>query len=160
MFTTIRKNSLKQIRAILDKAVLITRISRSCDDDGQSTNQIVTAERVMESAKAFERVYTGPHDVLTVVVAGGHHYSAFPSIEAARKCLVPEAFARYFPAEGQAHLEAVLDTNIERTKVRLANAFDEVAARREARQLEHLQVRRGLKRPDALGQIAANDDQA
>jgi hypothetical protein len=157
MYTTIRKNSLAKIRAILDKAVLITRFSHSFDDDGSSTNQVVTAERVMDVSKTWVAVNVDERGVMNVRFSGGH-YTAFPSIEAARHTLVPEAFARYFPAEGIPALERTLDTNIERTKVRLANAFDEIAATREAKQLEHLQLRRGIKRPDALGQVAANDD--
>lgn len=156
MYQTIRKNSLTKIRAILRMAVLIK--GHVYDDMTGGESATVTIDQVMAKADRFDRVYTDEVGRLHIHLCGSDYFDAYPSVEAARKSLTADAFAKYFPAEGAAHLERTLDTNIERTKVRLANAFDDIAAAREAKQLEHLQVRRGIKYPDALGQIAANDD--
>lgn len=157
MYQTIRRNSLAKIRAILEKAVLIK--GHVYDDMTGGDSKRFTLEEVMAKADRFRKVdldtLTG---TLKISLGGNDTFDAYPSIEAARKTLTAIAFAKYFPAEGKPVLEATLDTNIERTKVRLAGARDEVAARREARQLENLQLLRGTRKPDALGQLAANDD--
>ena len=156
-YQTIRRNSLAKIRAILEKAVLIK--GHVYDDTTGGDSKVFTLEEVMAKAPRFKSVdletATG---TLKISLGGNDNFYAYPSVEAARKSLTPIAFAKYFPAEGQAALERTLDTNIERTKVRIAGATDEVAARREARQLENLQLLRGTRRPDALGMLAANDD--
>lgn len=163
MYTTIRRNSLAKIRAILTKAVLLK--GHVYDDMTGGESARVTVDQIMAKADSFDRVYTDEVGRLHIHLCGSNYFDAYPSIEAAKKSLTPEAFAKYFPAEGTEPLRQALETRIERTKVRACNAMDTIAAARELRQLAHLQAQRLAlhfpsrhKAVDALGNIAANDD--
>lgn len=99
---TIRKNNLKAIRAILDKAALI----KSFSDDGQdSTSGKITAADAMQLAPRFKRVHTDNHGTLVISLGGSYTITAYPSIAVAKHCLVPQAFAKYF---GGDHVEPEL----------------------------------------------------
>ena len=90
---TIRKNNLKAIRALLDKAALV----KSFSDDGQdSTSGKITADAAMALAPRFKRVYTDNHGTLLISLGGTFTITAYPSIAVAKHCLVPQAFAKYF----------------------------------------------------------------
>lgn len=88
---TIRKNATKKIEAILRSAVLIREYRH--DDMGDDSGT-ATPERVMGSE--FRRVWT-ENGVTSFWVHSNWTFTAYDSIEAARKTLTPQAFAKYFP---------------------------------------------------------------
>lgn len=89
---TIRKDSLKRIRAMLESAALITRYY----DDGCSDteNERISADQLMALADSFRSVTT-EH----VTIHSNHFYSIYYSIEDARRRLTARAFAKYFGSE-------------------------------------------------------------
>lgn len=99
MYTTIRKNSLVKIRAILSKAVLIT--GNVYDDMTGGEMAQFTINQVMAKAARFNRVYTDDYGRLLIHLRGSDYFAAYPSVEATRKSLTADAFAKYFPAEGR-----------------------------------------------------------
>jgi hypothetical protein len=98
MYTTIRKNSLKKIGKLLRAAVLITGYKY---DDMGSTADRATAADVLALAEDFRSVYLDSLGVLHVCITQNHTYKAFPSEEAARKSLTPEAVVKYFGADAK-----------------------------------------------------------
>ena len=91
---TIRRNSLKAIRAMLESAALITRYY----DDGQdSSSSRATVEQVMALAPRFSSVtQNGPTESGHVTICQSHFFSVYPTMGAARRCLTRQAFAKYF----------------------------------------------------------------
>lgn len=171
MYQTIRKNSLKTIREILGKAILIK--GHVYDDTTGGDSKRFTIDEVMAKASRFRRVNLETDTGTLVISLGGNdNFYAFPNVDAAKKSLTPMAFAKYFPAEGAAPLRKTIEREIEHAKRRQANPIDEIAAAREAALIERLSELAGViratedelealhqaKRVDARGCIAANDD--
>lgn len=96
MYTTIRKNSTKRIRQILDSAALIT--CYRYDDMTSSVNSVVTADDVMAAGARFEfdRVYQDDEGNLTAGIHQNWFFNAYASVESARRRLTPKAFEQYF----------------------------------------------------------------
>lgn len=88
MSTTIRRNNLKAIRAMLESAVLIT-VYR--DDGMDVTSDRVTAEQVMALAPRFSSVNTSH-----VTIYAGHFYTIYHTVEDAKRRLTDRAFEEYF----------------------------------------------------------------
>lgn len=96
MSTVIRRNAHRKIESILRSAVLI----RECKiDDMGDTNATVAPERVLECGRQceFDRVYLTDSGSLRVLIHANWWFTAYPSVEVARRELRPEAFAKYFP---------------------------------------------------------------
>lgn len=98
--TTIRRNAAKKIEAILNAAILIREYRY---DDMGDTNRSQTPAEVLAAMKEGEadRVWLEDSGVLRITMHRGWSYTAYPSVEAARASLTPEAFAKWFPAESK-----------------------------------------------------------
>lgn len=98
---TIRRNSLKAIRKMLDSAVLITRYS---DDGMDCSSDRVTADQVMANAERFRSVTQSIDGNCSshVTIHSNHFFSVYPTLAAARRCLTADAFRKYFPTEAVA----------------------------------------------------------
>lgn len=92
---TIRRDAFKKIKARLDAAVLIREVYINDMGDRYET---VTPDHVIVVMKQFEadRVY-GDENITVVSIHGNWGFTAYASIDAARRSLVPQAFAKYFP---------------------------------------------------------------
>jgi hypothetical protein len=88
--TTIRKNNLKAIRALLESAALISEY-RYDDMDG-SNNRAVTADEVMARAADFHSVNT-QH----VTIHQNFFFTVYPTVADAKRRMTDVAFARHFP---------------------------------------------------------------
>lgn len=98
--TTLRRNALKPIRAMLEAAALV----RFNNDDGQDcTTGRMTVAEVMALAPRFKRVSVdtdtaGNFQAISISLGGSYHISAYASREVAQRLLTAQAFAKYFPA--------------------------------------------------------------
>lgn len=92
---TIRKNAHKRILQILNAAVLIKEFKY---DDHGDTADVATPFRVLTVGKEFEfdRIKSFG-DVTTFHVHRNWSFTAYGTVEAARRNLTPQAFAKYFP---------------------------------------------------------------
>lgn len=96
-YTVIRRNAHRKIIAILNAAVLIREFKY---DDMGDTPQVATPFRVITVGKEFEfdRIYH-MNGVTTFSVHRNWTFSAYETVEAAKRSLTPQAFAKYFPDE-------------------------------------------------------------
>jgi hypothetical protein len=97
--TTIRKNARKKIESILSAAVLIREFKY--DDMGDKMGAVTPGDVLhagfSDPQLDFERVYQDG-DVTRFVIHRNWSFTAYATIDAARRTLTPEAFAKYFPA--------------------------------------------------------------
>lgn len=94
MSTTIRRNSLKKIAALVSGCALRSRYNQSFSD---GRNVAMTAEEVMALASRFQDVSVRDNGV--VMIGLNSHFdfiSCYPTVEVARACLTDVAFARHF----------------------------------------------------------------
>lgn len=91
---TIRKNAVRKIEAILKSAVMI-RVYRY--DDMGCEAEVVSVARVLECLKDADSVREYYGDILTIRMDRGWCFTAYASVEAARRDLTQQAFAKYFP---------------------------------------------------------------
>lgn len=95
MTTTIRKNSIKKIEALVAACALRSRYQ---DDGMDSRNTALTTAEVMALAPRFEHVYLRDNGCLSIGICGHVDFiSCYPTVEIARKLLTDVAFARHFP---------------------------------------------------------------
>jgi hypothetical protein len=96
MSTTIPKNNFKRIRQILEKAAIIT--CYHYEDMTGAKNSAVTVDNVLEAGAKhdFSRVYLDDWGNLIVVVDGNLIYTAYASIETARRSMNAHAFEKHF----------------------------------------------------------------
>jgi|SRR5579864_1910723 len=96
MSTTIRKNATKRIESLLRSAIMIREYRY--DDMGDKVGQ-VDVERVLFCGQEYEfrRVYVDDAGTLHLVIHGNWSFTAYATVEGARRSLTPQAFAKYFP---------------------------------------------------------------
>jgi hypothetical protein len=93
---TIPKNSVKWIRAFLEKAALIIR---HYDNEVTCKDGSVSIDEVMKVAERFERVRLDGRGILYITIHHNHSYEAYPSVEVARKAMTTYAFAQLLPEQ-------------------------------------------------------------
>lgn len=93
MYKTIRKNATKKIAALLAACPMIRKYRY--DDMGDDTG-IVQAEEVMEAGALYEfdRVYEDG-DCVRLIIHRNFTFTAYKSLDAARRNLTPEAQRKY-----------------------------------------------------------------
>lgn len=98
----IRRNAMKQIRAILARVQYVTVFKRGDDmrPDVQSTSTRNELERIVD-AGSFSRIVltessTGTFEYARFYSSDDKWYTAWGSQAAAQRALTPEAFAHYF----------------------------------------------------------------
>lgn len=109
---TIRRNSIKVIRATLAQCVLVTcykydDMDTNTDKGGVSVDDVIAAgER-----NGFDSVYkeidaSGELVKIVAGIHGNHFYTGYRTIDDAKRLLTNTAFAKYFPVEAAAEREA------------------------------------------------------
>lgn len=109
---TIRRNSIKAIRAALAQCVLVTcykydDMDTNTDKGGVSVDDVIAAGE----SSGFDRVYkeVDASGELVKIVAGihsNHFYTGYRTVEDVKRLLTDSAFAKYFPAEAAAERQA------------------------------------------------------
>jgi hypothetical protein len=100
-YERIRCNAFKKIESILATAVLVKEFYQ--DDWDRTGRGKITAADVMKAGResGFQSVYQDG-EILNLMVHMNWTFTAYQSIEAARKNLTPIAFAKYFPELAEA----------------------------------------------------------
>ena len=100
MSTTIRRNNIKKISALVAGMALCTRYR---DDGMDATNSRLTADEVMALAPRFENVYLRDDGCLSIGICSHVDFvTCYPTQDVGRRLLTAEAFRRYFPEAGVA----------------------------------------------------------
>lgn len=98
MSITIRKNNRRKIEEILKAAILIREFRY--DDMGDDSRAVQPADVLRagfdDPQLGFERVYQDG-ETARFVIHRNWSFTAYASIDAARRSLTPQAFAKYFP---------------------------------------------------------------
>jgi hypothetical protein len=99
MTTTIRRNSLKRIEALVAACVLRSRYQ---DDGMDARKTAMSTGEVMALAPRFQDVAVQDDGCVCIGICHTVDFiTCYPSIEVARKRLTADAFRKYFPNEAQ-----------------------------------------------------------
>ncbi|MDQ1817804.1 hypothetical protein RBA41_31335 [Massilia sp. CCM 9210] len=109
---TVRRNSLKIIRAMLSKCELITCLKYD-DHDTNTDKGGVSVDAVMAAGDSlgFDRVYksvdeSGELKRIVVSISRHHSYTGYATKADAKELLTSEAFAKYFPIDAEIERQA------------------------------------------------------